>query len=215
MKQVLATDFTADELQAICLSHLIWAKDAKHTSGVPHWDSTGLNVIGIRMNPITGFYVKGKGDWNDHLYLVQGTMVVHFACTVDPAVVIENKKGIAHLDEGCWDAYIKGSHKTAGRLALVQRANPVRVTRTNAKGAITMSEWGMFGINIHNAAGLFRPSAGCTVIQPKRGFMAMDENYKVFKNLLLEAPDRPSRTYFLLNHDQLKSYGYEIVNEVA
>jgi hypothetical protein len=126
-----------------------------------------------------------------------------------------NPRGIAHLNEGCWDAYVRGCHKSRRRRALVQRTNVVRVTRTDRKGNVLVHDWGYFGINIHNAAGLRRPSAGCTVLKPDRGFLMRDANYRRFAALLHAAPDRPSRTYCLMNREQLAGYGFDITEQTT
>ena len=201
---------------AVFAAHLIASQRDGLTSGLPQCDPDGLNVLGVRMNPITAFYVKGVQDWNDFLVLVEAheNRVTVLRATTDPAVVRENPKGIAHLAEGCWDAYVRGIHKAPWRKALVQRAGPVKVIRTDAKGRETCREVGYFGINVHNAMGLFRPSAGCTVIKPAKMGMR-DANYLVFRDILKAAPDRPSRTYSLMNAGQLEAYGYPIAETLA
>ncbi len=208
--------YTVDTWRDLFSKHLDWAKQNKRVSGAPKWDEGGLNAIGVRMNPINRFYVKDKEAWNDYLVLILDETRTLFNCTVDPAVVHENPKGIAHLLEGCWDSYVRGFHKSKNRRALVQRTNPVRVVRTDGKGKILMEDWGYFGINIHNASGVLRPSAGCTVIQPKGGFMIEDENYRRMRDIINAAPDRPSRTYCLMNHTQLADYmGISVATDQA
>jgi hypothetical protein len=197
--------------------HLRWSEKTGRTSGSPQWDPDGLNVIGVRMNPVTSFYVRGKQDWNDFLVLVdtreiavrENRTVTVLRATVDPADVRENPKGIAHLAEGCWDAYVRGRHKAPWRMALVQRTAPVLVIRTTPQGKVTVHERGYFGINIHNAMGLGKPSAGCTVIMPEKIGMR-DRNWLRFRDILAEAPDRPSRTYCLVSHEHMQQYGYPL-----
>jgi hypothetical protein len=209
VKSSIAHMSAADFYDAFA-KHLHWSRANNRISGTPQWDASGLNIIAVRMNALECFYIKGREDWNDHLFLIQGDTVHHIACTVDPAKVRVNPRGIAHLNEGCWDAYVRGYHKSRKRRALVQRTNPVRVTRTDNIGNVQMHEWGFFGINIHNAAGLKRPSAGCTVLKPERGFMLRDANYRRFAQILNAAPDRPSRTYCLMNAQQCTAYGYDL-----
>jgi len=196
----------------IFTKHLYWSRNNNRISGAPRWDETGLNVIGIRMNPIEEFFVPANAEesWNDYLVLITPDTIVTLPCTTDPAVVKVNPRGIAHLNEGCWDAYVRGAHRAAWRKALVQRKAPVRVTRTDSRGNVLMHEWGYFGINIHNAMSWTKPSAGCTVIKPDRVFGLKDKNYSTFRRMLIDAPSRDSRTYTLINLEQLKGYGYDI-----
>lgn len=198
---------TAAQWREIFQKHLTWAlSQPVRNSGTPRWDN-GLAIIGIRMNSTTENYVRGKHDFNDYLVLVHGGVVTVFQCTTDPADTNENPLGDAHLLEGCWDAYVRGYHKTQDRRALVQRTNPVVVTRTNSKGQVTKQfDRGYFGINIHNAAGWGKPSAGCTVLMPTGGLMQRDTNYLRFRDILNAAPDVPSRTYCLMNVKQLEAY---------
>lgn len=188
------------------LRHLVWSQACGMRSGSPNWDDNGLNVIGIRNNPLTSFYVKDRDDWNDYLILVFcGTHILR--CTTDPAVVNVNPEGIAHLNEGCWDSYVRGYHRGNTRRALVQSKRSVVVTRTDANGRVLTEQRGFFGINIHNAAGFTRPSAGCTVIMPKKKLGILhDENYHRFREILDMVPSRDSRTYCLMNMDQLTTY---------
>lgn len=213
-------DMTASDWQRAFTQHLWWAQHNKRFSGNPNWNTEGLNVLGIRMNSINSFYVRGREDWNDFLILVDYTgstnadrhvgAVCILPCTVDPAVVNVNPKGIAHLSEGCWDSYIRGKHK--GRKALIQRTNPVRVTRTDNTGKVLMHEWGYFGINIHNAQAWNRPSAGCTVIKPDRKLfgLANDRNYQVFAGIVYRSQSVDSRTYTLMSINQFRSYGFDV-----
>ncbi len=208
----MLADISANDWRAFFHKHLEWARTNNRIAGKPHWDTYGLNVIGIRMNPIEDFYVKG--GWNDFLILVQGANVTVFPCTIDPARVKVNPRGVAHLNEGCWDSYVRGYHRAATygrkRRALVQTKNPVRITRTDYESNVLLHEWGFFGINIHNAAGLRRPSAGCTVIKPLRGFMLRDRAYRRFAAELNAAPDVPSRTYCLMNSVQAQNFGVKL-----
>ncbi|MAT39251.1 MAG: hypothetical protein CL946_06580 [Ectothiorhodospiraceae bacterium] len=193
--------------------HLYWSQNNNRISGNPAWDAEGLNVIGIRCNPLEDFFMPtrtGKEEWNDALVLIEGTRIEVFACTTDPAVVRVNPIGIAHLNEGCWDSYVRGNHRSAWRKALVQRKGPVRVTRTDSRGNVKMHEWGYFGINVHNAMSWRKPSAGCTVIKPDRIMGLKDKAYIRFRDMLMNAPSRNSRTYALMNRTQLRGYGYDV-----
>lgn len=201
---------THQDWRDIVAKHLYWSKQANRFHGDPKWDEGGLQIIGVRMNAIENFYVRGKEAFNDFLVLILNQKVHVFACTTDPAHVDVNPRGVAHLCEGSWDSYVRGAHKAPWRRALVQRAGPVRVVRTNQAGKVLMQETGYFGINIHNAAGFNKPSAGCTVLKPAGVLGVGDRNFKEFKETLQSAPDRKSRTYFLMNRSQLESYGYTI-----
>jgi len=202
---------TAAEWEDVFRKHLHCSKQTRMYAGDPKWDAEGLNVLGVRMNPIEEFYLRGIHGWNDWLVFVMKDVVELFRCTTDPAVVHENPKGIAHLSEGVWESYARGTHKAPWRTALVQSKAPVHVVRTRDNGRITMSERGYFGINIHNAAGWNKPSAGCTVIMPDKVLGVYDKNFHRFKDMLKAAPDRPARTYCLLNAGQMAAYGYEVL----
>lgn len=202
-----------EDWKKVFAHQLAWAKQtpAERMSGEPYWDDHGLNVLAVRMNANTDFYLRGKDDFNDFLIFAQDGKVTVFECTTDPAHTNENPKGVAHLAEGCWDAYVRGSHKSPWRTALVQRKAPVVVYRTDHQGRIKMMDRGYFGINVHNAAGFGKPSAGCTVLKPHARILGMgDRNFKVFRKMLKAAPDRDSRTYTLINHRQMANYGYRL-----
>jgi hypothetical protein len=172
------------------------------------------------MNPFTDFYVRGKSDFNDYLIMcwrdAQGEHVRVFACTTDPAHTNENPKGVAHLAEGCWNSYVRGTHKATWRTALVQSAGPVMVYRTDHQGKILCTDRGYFGINVHNAAGFGKPSAGCTVLMPAGRILGMgDKNFAEYKAILKAAPDRPSRTYTLVSARRMAQYGFHLAQEAA
>lgn len=211
MAQIINMPSDPKAWRAIFETHLNWANSARRVQGMPAWDHDGLNVIGIRCNPITGFYVKDKEDFNDWLVLVQGQRVEVFACTTDPAHVNVNPAGVAHLCEGVWASYIRGTHKAPWRTALVQSKAPVRIVRTDQRGNILRQETGYFGINIHNAAGWNKPSAGCTVLKPEKVLGMLDKNFQRFAMMVKAAPDRPVRSYCLINAEQLRGYGVEVL----
>lgn len=201
------TDIPIDMWKRAAEKHIYEMRRAQQFTGNPVWDAEGLNIIGVRMNPVEHFYVKGKEDFNDWLILILRDRIEVFACTTDPAHVNVNPAGVAHLLAGAWDSYERGYHKQdRNRRALVQTRGAVRIIRTDQQGKVLKSESGYFGINIHNAAGWGKPSAGCTVIRPERGLMLQDKAYLRFREIIELAPGRDSRAYLLMEKPQLESY---------
>ena len=210
----------------IAKKHIDWAVEAEMISGggrcgkqtqpedYPRWDPDGLNVIGIRMNPITDYYKHNEVMYNDFLVYVygenfnaDGKFILVLPGTTDPADTDVNPKGDAHLGEGAYNAYVRGYHKgQKSRRALLQTKAQVFVVRTRSNGEITVREWGYFGINIHDMYGR-RPSAGCQGYpRDGEGKVGNGANHKMVESFVDAAPSRDSRTYLLMNHEQLRSY---------
>lgn len=160
-------------------------KQAEFFSGNPEWqDEPGsMNILGVRHNKEISFNTKEDGFNNDWLFIWEKDLngevsIYEFEVTMDP---LGKKNNIAHLRKGAWNSYVIRGHKwIPSRTAFGQDANDVLVTRTDAKGNVLTSEWGKFGINIHDSGGYKNSSLGCTIL-------AKDEIWKtVFKPLLLK-----------------------------
>lgn len=170
-----------------------------------------LNIVGLRYrftvpdkfdDIITVFYKDQKGQW----------LYVSLQATTDPGAywlkTWMNPKGTAILKPGQYiNSHCIGLHR--GKYQALVQQNPVTVIRDNNKdnrldfeGSI--QETGLFGINIHRAAGtgiskrVDKHSAGCQVLADASDF-----------NLLMEIARRHKKlygnkfTYTLLTLDDL------------
>jgi len=153
-----------------------------------------LNIVGIRSNSTTPnkfddsinvFYKNEKGIW----------IFISYAATTDPGTYWLqnplNEQGTAILKEGQYiGAYQIGLHRGKYK-ALVQK-RPVTVMRDYDRNAVLdflngNEDTGMFGINIHHAAGtgttktVDQYSAGCQVfanVNEFNGAMNLCEHHK-------------------------------------
>lgn len=205
--------------------HEVWrkyhriCKDRGRVIGSPYLrlDDMSVNVMGIRNNQEIAF--NDEEYCNDLLVIEQTQGTAHifyvFDVTMDPK---SKKNKIAHLLEGLYSSYRVRPHRwQPGRTAICQGPNDVFVARTDSTGKVLktyVKQKGIFGINIHDAAGYRNSSLGCTVLEPDS-----DKNkhhYKEhFKPLVESISNKDLIDYAVINKDvalELAKNVYERTN---
>jgi lysozyme len=132
-------------------------------------------IIGIRgfylskgKTPLKNFYSKNdRGIYDDAIFIYDRVNIVGFNANTDPGMSgfnpdLNTQKGYATLSTGTWK-YKIGLHK--GYEALVQQ-DDVKVYRDAYDDVPSMTETGMFGINIHRGGDTTVSSKGCQTIRP-------------------------------------------------
>lgn len=163
--------FTSMVFHEVWRRYKLICRDRYRMIGIPklQLDDMSVNLMGIRNNEEIAF--NDDEYCNDLLIIEQTQKGSHlfyvFKVTMDPK---SKKHKIAHLLEGFYASYRVRPHRwQPGRTAICQGPNDVFVARTRTDGTIidTYSKHrGIFGINIHNAAGYKNSSLGCTVLEP-------------------------------------------------
>lgn len=129
-----------------------------------------INVFIIRCNPIyVTNDIKRNNDW---MFIIQNPGKLNsshkkytFQVTIDPKI---RKYGIANSLPQQYLGNIRNHRWIPGRPAICQDNHKVWVRRYNKTGFY--EEAGYFGINIHNNAGLFNSSLGCTILANENSY---------------------------------------------
>jgi hypothetical protein len=144
----------------------------KYYSSAPGYrtDPDLINVFIIRCNPI--YVTNDINRNNDWMFIIQNPGRLNpshkkyiFQVTVDPKI---KKNGIANSLPQQYLGNIRNHRWIPGRPAICQDNHKVWVRRYNKMGFY--EEAGYFGINIHNNAGLFNSSLGCTILASENSY---------------------------------------------
>jgi hypothetical protein len=197
--------FTSLVFHEVWRKYLIIAQNRNRVIGKPflHLDDMSVNVMGIRNNQEIAF--NDEQYCNDLLIIEQTQNKAHlfyvFKVTMDPKA---KRSKIAHLLEGVFASYKVRPHRwQPGRTAICQGPNDVLIARTDTDGNIIKTyskQKGIFGINIHNAAGYRNSSLGCTVLEPDSE--KNDWHWKNhFKLLVKSISNKELIDYVVINKD--------------
>jgi|SRR5574343_72548 hypothetical protein len=171
-KQILF-DLTYQELKDLCLDFQEYLRKnkPKYYNENCKWigGGSGANVIIIRCNkPYTGNDTLRN---NDYLIIVKnnGDSYEQFVynCTADPKTM---RLGIATLLEQCYVGNIRNHHYTPNRPAICQDFCRVWVGRYDGKNGY--EQFGYFTMHIHNPAGFFNSSLGCTILSTDDSYIS-------------------------------------------
>jgi len=197
--------FTSPVFHGVWRKYLTIARDRDRVIGKPRLrlDEMSVNVMGIRNNQEIAF--NDDQYCNDLLVIEQTQGISHlfyvFKVTMDPKA---KRNKIAHLLEGVYASYKVRPHRwQPGRTAICQGPNDVLVGRTDITGKIIKTykkQKGIFGINIHDAAGYRNSSLGCTVLEPDS--KENDWHWKNhFKSLVKSISNKDLIDYVVINKD--------------
>lgn len=194
-------------------------------------DCGAFTTLVVRMNPITDFYVRTKHAFNDFLVFIVNApdpRVVILPCTADPAVFKKpypNPTGIAHIHEGAYQSYWRGTHRESWRTALVQM-DYLHLVRTDHNGNPNMLEpWNSQSqevkiyldknakCNVHNSMSKNKPSAGCVVYRSWGAMGRFDKNFRQVKGIIKSAPSEPMRTVIVTQFETLMRVGMQALGQ--